>query len=320
MVADDPVAFAAALTRMASDRVADTDGRDFYRRQRAELDRRIVLGLGKVGLRMPLVRQRADRVNVRAALPPTPLPATRNILGVDVAVLDEDQAVALCGALIAERRFTKIAFLNAYVSNVAKADPEFHATLGRFLVMADGVGVDIASKILYGKPFPANLNGTDFIPTLLRQLPGALKIALVGATRENVEAACDRFARMAPQHQFYLISDGYFSSAGETQIFADLTAIRPDILLVAMGVPRQEFWIDSLSEQHATLVMGVGALFDFISGAVARAPHWMRQARLEWLFRLIMEPRRLWQRYVVGNPIFLWHLLRQRLKIQRPPK
>ena len=80
-----------------------------------------------------------------------------------------------------------------------------------------------------------------------------------------------------------------------------------------MGVPRQEYWIDCLDERHATVAMGVGALFDFISGAVPRAPDWMRNARLEWLFRLIIEPRRLWQRYVVGNPVFLWHIFRERL-------
>ncbi len=183
-------------------------------------------------------------MNVRAALPATPMPPTRDIMGVDVAVIDRAGAVALFAGLIAEQRFTKVAFLNAYVSNVSKVDPDFDRTLERFLVLADGVGVDIASKMLYGEPFPANLNGTDFVPALLRKLPGQLKIGMVGASRENIEAACDRFARMAPQHKFYLISDGFFSSAGEQQILADLRDIRPDILLVAMGVPRQEFWID----------------------------------------------------------------------------
>ncbi|MGE0279354.1 MAG: WecB/TagA/CpsF family glycosyltransferase [Rhizobiaceae bacterium] len=250
-------------------------------------------------------------MNVRAASPATPMPPTRDIMGVATAVLDEPGAIALFAGLISERRFTKVAFLNAYVSNVSKADRAFADTLARFLVLADGVGVDIASKLLYGQPFPANLNGTDLVPALLRTLPGRLKIGLVGAKRENIEAACDRFARLAPQHQFYLISDGYFFSAGEQQIFADLREIRPDILLVAMGVPRQEFWIDGLTKDQATIVVGVGALFDFISGAVPRAPQWMRRARLEWLFRLILEPGRLWQRYVVGNPLFLWHLMQQ---------
>lgn len=252
-------------------------------------------------------------MNMHAAPPIMPMPPVRDIMGVDVAVLDETTAVALFSRLIAERRFTKVAFLNAYVSNVAKQDSEFCRTLGRFTVLADGVGVDIASKVLYGEPFPSNLNGTDFVPSLLRKLPGQLKIGLIGASRENIEAACDRFARMAPRHAFHLVSDGYFSATGEKQILADLREIRPDILLVAMGVPRQELWIDRLHGEHATIALGVGALFDFISGAVPRAPDWMRKARLEWLFRLVIEPRRLWQRYVVGNPIFLWHLLQHRL-------
>ena len=256
-------------------------------------------------------------MNVRAAPPATPMPPTRDIMGVDVAVIDQAGAIALFAGLISEQRFTKVAFLNAYVSNVAKIDRAFDRALDRFLVLPDGVGVDIASKMLYGEPFPANLNGTDFVPALLRNLPGQLKIGMVGASRENIEAACDRFARMAPQHKFYLISDGFFSSAGEQQILADLLEIRPDILLVAMGVPRQEFWIDGLNEEHATIAIGVGALFDFISGAVPRAPDWMRRTRLEWLFRLIMEPKRLWHRYVVGNPAFLLHLLQHRLSRRR---
>jgi len=245
------------------------------------------------------------------------MPPTRDIMGVDVAVTNEPEAITLFARLIAERRFTKVAFLNAYVSNVAKTNREFDQTLARFLVLADGLGVDIASKVLHGEPFPANLNGTDFVPALLRKLPGQLKIGMIGATRENIEAACDRFARMAPQHEFFLISDGFFSSSGEQRIFADLCEIRPDILLVAMGVPRQEFWIDSLDDRHATIAMGVGALFDFVSGAVPRAPDWMRRARLEWLFRVLVEPRRLWQRYVVGNPVFLWHILQHRFSSER---
>ena len=73
-----------------------------------------------------------------------------------------------------------------------------------------------------------------------------------------------------------------------------------------MGVPRQEQWIaQNLTPDHCIVAMGVGALFDFLSGAVPRAPHWMRRLRLEWIFRLSLEPARMWRRYVVGNPLFL---------------
>ena len=125
-------------------------------------------------------------MNMHAAPPIMPMPPVRDIMGVDVAVLDETSAVALFSRLIAERRFTKVAFLNAYVSNVAKQDSEFCRTLGRFTVLADGVGVDIASKVLYGEPFPSNLNGTDFVPSLLRKLPGGS--ATAAEHEANVDA------------------------------------------------------------------------------------------------------------------------------------
>jgi exopolysaccharide biosynthesis WecB/TagA/CpsF family protein len=80
-----------------------------------------------------------------------------------------------------------------------------------------------------------------------------------------------------------------------------------------MGVPRQELWIArNITPDHCTMPMAVGALLDFVSGAVPRAPKWMRQLRLEWVFRLIVEPSRLWQRYILGNPVFLARVIRQK--------
>ena len=94
--------------------------------------------------------------------------------------------------------------------------------------------------------------------------------------------------------------------------------MRPDILLVAMGVPRQEFWIaKNITSSHCTLPIAVGALLDFLSGSVPRAPAWMRRLRLEWVFRLIVEPGRLWRRYVLGNPVFLARVVRQKLFVER---
>lgn len=236
----------------------------------------------------------------------------RRILKVDVAALNRDAAIGLIERLVKERRFTKIGFLNAHVANTAQTDEQFRQVLEGFLVLPDGIGVDIASRLLYGESFPANLNGTDFVPDLLRGIPDALNVGLVGATRTNIEAACDRLVRLAPQHRYHIVSDGFFSADGEAAILQQLIQLQPDILLVAMGVPRQEFWVDRLSASHATVPMAVGALFDFLSGAVPRAPEWMRRTRLEWLFRLILEPERLWRRYVLGNPVFLMHLVRQK--------
>jgi exopolysaccharide biosynthesis WecB/TagA/CpsF family protein len=238
----------------------------------------------------------------------------KDILGIQVANIDLATAIRLLRGFVVEKRFTKICFLNAHNANVACSDPEFTEALRDFLVLSDGIGVDIAAKLLYGEPFPANLNGTDFIPALLAAEPRPLTIALLGAKRANAEAAAVRFSAFAPRHRFVVIHDGYFSPEQEPSILERIEALRPDILLVAIGVPRQELWIaKNITSRHCTLPMAVGALLDFVSGAVPRAPKWMRQLRLEWVFRLLIEPSRLWRRYVLGNPIFLARVVRQKL-------
>ncbi|WP_406873644.1 WecB/TagA/CpsF family glycosyltransferase [Aminobacter sp. P9b] len=243
-----------------------------------------------------------------------PTATFRRILGIRVASLGRDEAVSLLSDFIREKTFTKVGFLNAHNANVACSNKEFAAALDDFLVLADGIGVDIAARWLYGAPFPANLNGTDFVPALLLAADKPLTVGLLGATRENAERAAQRLGEIAPQHRFVVVHDGFFTAQEEPAVIASLAALRPDILLVAMGVPRQEFWIArNLGSEHCTLPIAVGALLDFLSGSVPRAPEWMRRLRLEWLFRLVIEPGRLWRRYIVGNPLFLLRVLRQKL-------
>lgn len=243
----------------------------------------------------------------------------KSILGIRVASVAWREATAVLDRLIAERRFTKVGFLNAHIANLAVEDAKFAALLADFLVLPDGVGVDMAAKILYGEPFPANLNGTDFIPGYLAATKTPLTVGLIGAKPSNVEGALRSFTSQAPQHRFVLINDGFFKPADEPRILERIRTLRPDILLVAMGVPRQEIWIsENMTEAHCTLPIAVGALFDFMSGAVPRAPLMMRKMKLEWVFRLVIEPSRLWRRYVVGNPVFLLRVLRARFATQGP--
>ncbi|MGD9913776.1 MAG: WecB/TagA/CpsF family glycosyltransferase [Rhizobiaceae bacterium] len=253
-------------------------------------------------------------MNIHAAYSERPAVPGRTILGIRVASLAWKDAEALLLRFVRERRYTKIGFLNAHNANVAARDREFADAMRDFLVLPDGVGVDIASKLLFGKSFPSNLNGTDFIPGFIASTREPITVGLIGAKRSNAEGALRKLADMAPQHRFEFIHDGYFTPEEEPGILAHIERVRPDILLVAMGVPRQELWIASkLTQAHCTLPMAVGALLDFLSGAVPRAPLWVRRWRLEWLFRLAVEPGRLWRRYVVGNPAFLMRVLRQKL-------
>ncbi|MBW8909177.1 MAG: WecB/TagA/CpsF family glycosyltransferase [Mesorhizobium sp.] len=253
-------------------------------------------------------------MNMHAARAALGFDTLKTILGISVLAIRWDEAVTLLTRLIDERRFTKVSFLNAHNANIAYTDPTFAEALEDFLILPDGVGVDIAAKLLYGAPFPSNLNGTDFIPAFLQASSRPLTVALLGATRVNAEAASAKLSALAGQHKFVVIHDGYFSAAQEPEIVERIARVRPDILLVAMGVPRQELWIERhIDARHCTLPIAVGALLDFLSGTVPRAPLWLRRLRLEWLFRLWIEPGRLWRRYVVGNPVFLWRVFKQKL-------
>lgn len=253
-------------------------------------------------------------MNIHAARAAFGLDTQKTILGIPVLAIRWDDAIALLSRLVAEQRFTKVSFLNAHNANIAYGDPVFAEALDDFLILPDGVGVDIAAKLLYGAPFPDNLNGTDFVPAFLQASTRPLTVALLGATRVNAEAASVRLSTLAVQHRFVVVHDGYFSAAQEPEIVGRIAKLRPDVLLVAMGVPRQELWIARhIDARHCTLPIAVGALLDFLSGTVPRAPLWIRRLRLEWLYRLWIEPGRLWRRYVLGNPLFLWRVLKQKL-------
>ena len=245
----------------------------------------------------------------------------RDIGGIGVAVLSRSAALAELSDAMTVRRHVKLAFCNANLVNMAAGDPALRRLLSGFLVLSDGIGVDIGSRLLYGASFPANLNGTDFIPALLEAEPRSLSVALLGAKPGVAERAAQALSRQFPRHDVRAVSDGYFGAATEAAILAGLKAASPDLLLVALGNPRQERWIaEKLGPEHASVAAGVGALFDFLAGEVPRAPELLRRARLEWVYRLWCEPGRLWRRYILGNPLFLLRLLRQRVRTGRTPR
>lgn len=250
--------------------------------------------------------------------PPEGALPTLDILGIAVAELDRDQAIRLLTDRLAAPGLTRVAFVNAHCINTACVDPAYREALGRFIVLADGVGVDFAASELHGRPFPANLNGTDFIPDLVAAIAAPARIALLGARSDRLDHAASALQAIAPRHTVRIVCDGYFGEDDIPAILADLAADRPDLLLIAMGVPRQELFIAGhLSARHCSVAVGVGALFDFLSGAVPRAPDFMRRHRLEWLFRLALEPTRLWRRYVIGNPVFMARVLARKWALRR---
>ncbi len=237
----------------------------------------------------------------------------RAILDVPVAEIGWQEAKDAIGSALDAGDYLPVAFLNAHGVNIAAKDPGYAASLQSFLVLPDGIGVDLASRAIYGAPFPANLNGTDFVPDWLKTMPQSRTVGLLGATPLSIENAFEHFKRLAPQHRFVMVHNGFFDETAEKAILDQLSTLKPDILLVAMGIPRQELWIaQKLTPSHCTIPVAVGALFDFVGGTLPRAPSVIRQMRLEWLYRLLIEPRRLFARYVLGIPVFFWRVVRHR--------
>lgn len=252
-------------------------------------------------------------MTLKTAVTTHELPHWNDIFGVRVGVLGWDEGIERLNQLTCDKRFAKIGFFNAHSANIAHGNEEFTSALNEFLILPDGIGVDVASQLLYGEPFPANLNGTDFVPAFLVRRTKPMTVGLIGTTKANADAAADAFSRLAPQHRFVVVRDGFFKVEEEQAILDELAQLRPDVLLVAMGVPRQELWIArNITADHCTLPIAVGALLDFYSGSVHRAPNWMRRLRIEWVYRLLNEPARLWRRYMLGNPIFLIRVFMQK--------
>jgi alpha-1,3-mannosyltransferase len=236
----------------------------------------------------------------------------RAILDVPVGVTTVPEAVALLDDRMEAKNPSTVIFANAHTLNQAMSSDKTLAALRRSIVFNDGIGVDIASRLLFGKSFPENMNGTDFVPRYLKSTRHQLRIFLLGGVPGIAERAAEHLSRVAPQHQVVGCSHGYLSPRGTAEVVEKIRLSQADLLLVAMGDPKQELWLtEYLPHTGCRLGIGVGALFDFMAGAVPRAPAWVQSIRLEWLYRMMQEPRRLWRRYLVGMPMFLLRVGKQ---------
>ena len=236
----------------------------------------------------------------------------RTIHDIPVQVRTFAEAVDLIDVRYAKRKQAAIAFANAHSLNVASKSADFRKALQNSIVFNDGIGVDIASRLLFGSPFPENLNGTDFGPNYLRATRHRYRIFLLGAKPGTAERAAQRLSSLCPQHALVGCHHGHFDTGEIPEIIDAVRRSEADVLLVAMGNPKQELFIQNyLAATGCTLGIGVGALFDFLAGNVPRAAPWVQKWRLEWVYRLVQEPLRLARRYLVGNPLFLMRIAGQ---------
>jgi exopolysaccharide biosynthesis WecB/TagA/CpsF family protein len=242
------------------------------------------------------------------------------ILGVGVCKFTQEQAVQAVDRLAAKGVCQMLAYVNAHTLNLAVHDRELHDALNRStLVMNDGIGVDLAAR-MRGERFPENLNGSDFTVQLLElAATNRWGVFLLGGEPSIAETASKRLIERIEGLHIVGTCHG-FTGESDDLLARRVRGAGAAMLIVALGSPAQEIWIArNLAATGALVGVGVGAFLDFSAGKVVRAPRWMNVVGIEWCFRLILEPRRLWRRYVVGNPLFLLRAWRDRRESMPPP-
>lgn len=240
---------------------------------------------------------------------------TRNILGVPVILADSATAIDLIDTRIGSHKPPLVAYLNAHISNLAASNSRLNSILNKATVLNDGIGLDIASTVLHREGFTENLEGTSFTPLYLQRTQHIFRIYIVGAESSVAERAAANFRAAAPQHRFVGVSSGYFDDQESEAIIARIRQSGANLVLVGMGSPRQEIWTqEHIVEKLKLPAICVGGLLDFASGNKPRAPNWVRKARCEWMYRLAIEPKRLWRRYLIGNIVFIGRVMSAALR------
>lgn len=219
-----------------------------------------------------------------------------------------EEALSLVEATARAKERRCFYFVNADCLNISARDPEYHRVLARpdAIVFGDGAGIRLAGA-LSRQHVRDNVNGTDMFPLLCQaSARSGHSIFLLGARPGVAEEVAVRMEKETPGLRFAGTHHGYFSAEETPAVVEAINASGADILLVALGAPRQERFIaDHRAALAPSVAMGVGGLFDFYSGRIPRAPILLRRARLEWTWRLAMEPRRMWRRYLIGNFAFV---------------
>jgi N-acetylglucosaminyldiphosphoundecaprenol N-acetyl-beta-D-mannosaminyltransferase len=239
-----------------------------------------------------------------------------NILGIGAMPLDLDKAVAVLEQWRIERRREYVCLISVHGLVVAQRDPTIRSALNHCgLAAEDGMPLVWWSR-LAGFSRARRVCGSDLFDKVCAYgVPRNYRHYFYGASPRVLELLVDRLQRRHPG----LIVAGYrsppfrpLSADEDAEDLAAINGARPDFVWVGLGMPKQERWmVDHVGKINATALLGVGAAFDFHAGTKPRAPVWMQHSGLEWLFRLLTEPRRLAHRYIIDNVLFIGYTLRQ---------
>jgi N-acetylglucosaminyldiphosphoundecaprenol N-acetyl-beta-D-mannosaminyltransferase len=239
------------------------------------------------------------------------------ILDVDVACINREQLIRQVDEWVGQPGCKTILYTNAHCLNVATQDSRYRMLLDQAdLVYADGIGVVWSSRLLYGRRME-KITGADWIDDYCslaqrRELRTFILAGQPGIAQMAVRNLINHYPRL----KIVGVCDGFFYKDGieEASLIAEINRARPHVVFVGMGVPRQEKWLGLHRHSiNAPVCWAVGALFDYVAGIEPRVPGWLDSVGMEWLWRLLIDPKGKWRRYIIGNPNFVYRILRQKI-------
>jgi len=238
------------------------------------------------------------------------------ICDIPVDALTMQQTINLIDSAIKEKRPTHHVVINAVkVANARKNKELMDSIVNCDIINADGQGIVWASQIL-SNPLPERVAGIDLMEELVKlAAENNYRIYFLGAKEEIVKSVVDRYAKKFGNQIIAGYRNGYFTIDEEPIIAKQISDSNADILFVAMSSPKKEIFLNAYKDVIKTsFIMGVGGSFDVVAGLVKRAPRWMQDWGLEWLYRIIQEPRRMWKRYLFGNSAFIYLVFKEKFK------
>lgn len=241
------------------------------------------------------------------------------ILNTYVNALTMDETVAEVEKIIQAGKPTQHVVINAFKVNLMNEDARLREIVNACpLINADGASIVWAAKRL-GVPLRERVAGIDLFQNLVKlAAEKGYKIYLFGAKEEVVTRVKRIFEEQYPGIRIVGYRNGYFTEADEPEMVEQMARSGADMMFVAFSSPKKEYWVSRyLKELNIPFVMGVGGSFDVVAGVTDRAPRWMQKIGMEWFYRFIQEPRRLWNRYMVGNTKFVLYTLKCKREMKK---
>lgn len=239
-----------------------------------------------------------------------------NILNCPIDKLTMDETIQRIDESIVSKTHLHHVVVNAAKMVHMQNDKELYdSVVSSDIINADGQAVVWASRFL-GQPLPERVAGIDLMQNLVKLASEKnYKVFLFGAKEEVVKGVVDKYSQMYSNDIIAGYRNGYSKKEEESIIAKQIADSGADILFVAISSPTKEIFLNTYKDIINTpFIMGVGGSFDVVAGKVTRAPFWMQNNGLEWFYRFLQEPRRMWKRYLVTNSLFLWYVVKEKFK------